>query len=315
MAPDPMPALVAHADWGSTPGKRYMALAVLESDRYVARAPEPVGDTKTILERLREIAGESGAILVGYDFPIGLPAAYADRAGVQSFPDLLPRLGHGDWVDFYRVAERPSDIGLRRPFYPYRPGGTKKRHLFDALGVVSENDLLRRCERAYVGRDAASSLFWTLGPKQVGKAAIIGWRDVLAPALSSGDVAVWPFDGRLHDLIRSARIVVVETYPAEFYGHFGIVLSPGKRFQSARRDAAPALLRWATDVGIGLSPALREDLADGFGDPPTGEDRFDAAFGLFGMLNVVLGRRAPGEPKDERTRKIEGWMLGQAVGS
>jgi hypothetical protein len=315
MAPDPMPALVAHADWGSTPAKRYMALAVLERDRYLARTPEPVGDPKTFLERLREIAGESGAILIGFDFPIGLPAAYADRAGVQSFPDLLPRLGQGDWADFYRVAERPSDIGLRRPFYPYRPGGTKKRHLFDALDVASENDLLRRCERAYVGRDAASSLFWTLGPKQVGKAAIIGWRDVLASAVASGDVAVWPFDGRLHDLIWSARTIIVETYPAEFYGHFGIVLDPGKRFQSARRDAAPALLGWAADTGIGLSTALRDDLADGFGDSPNGEDRFDATVGLFGMLNVALGRRAPGEPEDERTREIEGWMLGQAAGA
>jgi hypothetical protein len=90
-------------------------------------------------------------------------------------------------------------------------------------------------------------------------------------------------------------------------------LNPGKRFQSARQDAAPALLRWTIDAGICLSSALRDDLADGFGDSPNGEDRFDAAIGLFGMVNVVLGRRAPGEPEDEHTRKIEGWMLGQAV--
>jgi hypothetical protein len=64
MAPEPMPTLVAHADWGSAPGKRYMALAVLECDRYV-RAPEPVGDPRTLLKRLREVAGKSGVILVG----------------------------------------------------------------------------------------------------------------------------------------------------------------------------------------------------------------------------------------------------------
>ncbi len=31
------------------------------------------------------------------------------------------------------------------------------------------------------------------------------------------------------------------------------------------------------------------------------------------MLNVVLGYKAPGEPDDEQTRKIEGWMLGKTT--
>ena len=43
--------------------------------------------------------------------------------------------------------------------------------------------LLRRCERGGNGHKQACCLFWTLGGNQVGKAAIIGWRDVLAPAL------------------------------------------------------------------------------------------------------------------------------------
>lgn len=307
-----MPALVAHADWGSKPNNRRMALAVLEDGRYVARAPVPVGDTKTLLGRLRGTVGEGSAILVGFDFPIGLPGGYARRAGAHRFLDLLPELGRGDWAEFYRIAEGLTEIGPRRPFYPYCPGGTKKRHLFDALGVESEDDLLRRCERAYTGRDAASSLFWTLGPKQVGRAAIIGWRDVLAPALASDDIVVWPFQGQLRDLIATGGTVVAETYQAEFYGHFGIVLNPGKRYQRARRGAAAALLEWAEDAGVEPFSGMREVIEDGFGDSPTGEDDFDATVGLFGMLNVVLGRRAPGNPDDEQVRNVEGWMLGQA---
>ena len=31
------------------------------------------------------------------------------------------------------------------------------------------------------------------------------------------------------------------------------------------------------------------------------------------MFNVVLGYKAPGEPDDEQTRKIEGWMLGKTT--
>jgi hypothetical protein len=112
------------------------------------------------------------------------------------------------------------------------------------------------------------------------------------------------------------RTVVVETYPAEFYRHLGIDLGQGgKRSQAARRAAAFSLLRWADDAGVDVAPASRNDIEDGFGEHRDGEEPFDATVGLFGMLNVVLGRRAPGEPEDGRTRKIEGWMLGQAVGS
>ena len=57
---------------------------------------------------------------------------------------------------------------------------------------------------------------------------------------------------------------------------------------------------------------MREEIEEGFGDSPNGEDAFDATVGLFGMLNVVLGRRTPGDPDDERVRNVEGWMLGQA---
>ena len=45
-------------------------------------------------------------------------------------------------------------------------------------------------------------MFWTLGGNQVGKAMIVGWRDLLAPARrAGGDVAIWPFDGALAELM------------------------------------------------------------------------------------------------------------------
>jgi hypothetical protein len=57
---------------------------------------------------------------------------------------------------------------------------------------------------------------------------------------------------------------------------------------------------------------LIDEIEDGFG-PGGGDDRFDAAVGLFGMLNVVLGRRPSGEPDDPVVRRIEGWILGQSA--
>jgi hypothetical protein len=76
---------------------------------------------------------------------------------------------------------------------------------------------------------------------------------------------------------------------------------------------APALLAWARDARVRLTPALRAELREGFGSSADGEDRFDAAVGLFGMLNVVLGRRLPGDPADDGVRKVEGWILGQSA--
>jgi hypothetical protein len=73
------------------------------------------------------------------------------------------------------------------------------------------------------------------------------------------------------------------------------------------------LLAWAKQARVRLSPTLRTEIREGFGASGDGEDHFDAAVGLMGMLNVVLNRRPPGDPGDKPSRKIEGWILGQAA--
>jgi hypothetical protein len=62
------PAVVYHADWGSDPGKRWMAKAVLEGSQYKAHAPEPVCDHTTLIARARAKTGR-GSAMVGFDFP------------------------------------------------------------------------------------------------------------------------------------------------------------------------------------------------------------------------------------------------------
>lgn len=82
-----------------------------------------------------------------------------------------------------------------------------------------------------------------------------------------------------------------------------------KRNQDNRKQFGTALLRWAGEHDIALENCLSEDIKNGF---PQGEDdAFDAAVGLFGMLQVCLGERAPGEPDNEEVREIEGWILGR----
>ena len=132
-------------------------------------------------------------------------------------------------------------------------------------------------------------------------------------------LAIWPFDGSLEDVLKPGRTVVVETYPAEFYGHLGVRfpasqrgLRSGKRVSRDRAANAEALLKWAAEAGVEIDEELRLEIEDGFGDRADGEDRFDAVVGLFGMLNVLLGRRPPGAPDDPQIVNIEGWILGQS---
>jgi hypothetical protein len=305
------PTFVVHADWGTHASKRQCAAAAMTANGcYCAFAAEPVGDERRLLERAARCAGANGSALVGFDFPIGVPRAYAEAIGITSFPDFLQGLASANESTFWNVAATPDEISLERPFYPQRPGRTSHRHLLDALGVGSMDDLLRRCDRGYPGRPPASPLFWTLGGKQVGKATISGWRDVLVPGLRSPglDLALWPFDGSLDSLVRPGRIVLAETYPAEFYRHLGIDFRGRRKTdQSARKANASALLACAADAGVAVDAALESQITSGFPN----DDHFDAVVGLFGMLNIDLGRRSSGEPDDEVVRSVEGWMLGQ----
>ena len=214
MPPSTKPTVVCHADWGGQDIKRWCAKAALgRDDRYTASAPELVGGPGLLIGRLRKEAGDAGCALAGFDFPIGLPAFYAKRAGITNFRALLPELGHGEWKDFYSVCDNAEQISVHRPFYPngaYK--GRRKEDLFRGHGVSSLEPLLRRCERGGGGHRQACCLFWTLGGNQVGKAAIAGWRDVLAPALrGEKPISIWPFDGPLPSLLAPGSVVVAET--------------------------------------------------------------------------------------------------------
>jgi hypothetical protein len=313
--------LVAHADWSANARKRWMAHAVLsENGSFTAFAPERAAHPESLLKRLRGKTSPTGCIFLGFDFPIGLPLVYTRRAGITSFLEYLPRFGQGVWQEFYQVADDPEQISLFRPFYPNRPGGRRYQDLLDGLEVDSMDDLRRKCELAHPGRRAASPLFWTLGGQQVGKAAIAGWQSVLAPGLldKTLDLYIWPFSGRLHELLKLGRIVAVETYPGEIYAHLGVRFAPhrpgqksGKRVQSDRAMNAQTLLAWASENRIELDLPLQAAIRNGFGPSPGGEDPFDSMIGLFGMLNVLIGNRPPGEPGAEDLRKVEGWILGQ----
>lgn len=314
-------ALVVHCDWSVAGDKRWSATAGRRGARWVVEVPERV-EVPALLATLAERRA-----LVGFDFPIGVPAAWAARCGLGTFVELLDALGSLDggpasagagarWARFHELAVHRDEIALERPFYPRRPGGTARRHLVEGLGLAEVGELYRRCDVASGRR--ACPIFWTLGGNQVGRAAIAGWREVLLPARAHGHVALWPFEGELDVLLAGARSVVVETYPADAYGYMGIDSFPmvdgrrGKRVAASRAACATTVLDRMRAHGVAPTPGLERAMRDGFGDDAAGEDRFDAVMGLMLMLGVLDGRRSAGIPRQPVVEQVEGWILGRA---
>lgn len=313
----PAPELVAHADWGTHPRKRQVATAELlagstrEEARYrVAglRAADPVDALDDLTSR-----NPAGTTVVGFDFPIGLPAAFAHAAGIDSFRSFLrDEMGAVPWDRFADVARVAEEISIHRPFYPYRPGGTKREHLHAALNLTAQQ-IRRVCER-----DDAESLFWTLGGKQVGKGALSGWS-LIQQACRRADppVVLWPFDGRLDELLLDAGplLAIVETYPRAYYPFIEPATGAGalwsKRRQSDRLKRIPALLAWAASLGVDWDPDVLTRVNAGLSAGSEGEDEFDAVVGLVAVLGVLHGAIPTGEPALDSVKTVEGWILGR----
>jgi hypothetical protein len=316
----PRPAHIYHADWSKDATKRWSCKAARHGDgRYFISAPQPVGDLGRFVELLRASTA-NGPVLAGFDFPIGFPRAYGERAGITDFRRWLATFD--GWPDL-RPVSTLEEVTVQRPFYPLsvpvkgvaNKGAFRKRLL--ERDVVAGNDpLLRGCDVGSGGRTACS-LFWTIGPNQVGQAAVSGWRDVLKPLLANDEyqVAIWPFDGSLVDLLAVHRVTVVETYPAEFYssGYFGADLTgpAGEPFAKSKQlhleHATRKLLAWATAAGCHVEDegAYLQSIAAGK------DDAFDALIGCLGMF-VCLQR-----PWSElvHASPIEGWIFGRSSGS
>lgn len=305
--------ILYHADWSVDPGKRWAAVARREGGGWRVDGPGPVPDAGAFCRTLLEEAGRA-SVLAGFDFPIGLPAAYGASTGFPNFRSALLTVGsEPDWGRFFCVADTPDQISVRRPFYPRSAlKGASRRSLAEGLGVDGFDDLLRECERGSGGRRTACALFWTLGGNQVGRAAIAGWKEIVRPGLAAG-ARLWPFDGRLGELGRAAGLVLAETYPADSYAVFGGTFRAreSKRRQPDRRAKADALLAWAAGARIDVGTA-RNAIVDGFGRSRAGEDAFDALAGLLKMISVVDGGRPEATLSlSSKALTWEGWIMGR----
>lgn len=316
--PLPAPAWIAHADWGSAPRKRVVASAERHAGGYYVHAPRTVAAGGPLLERLGIPLPGGETALLGFDFVLGLPRTYADRAGIDDFGRWLRAVD----VDgpIFRVAEQLAEVSIERPFFPARLARRSPgiKQAFHARLGLSADEVLRLCERAHAGRRSASELFWTLGPKAVGRATLSGWRDAVRPALADPEhrYAMWPFDGGLETLLTAPGAVIVEAYPAEAYVRLGLAIGrrgAAKTRQESRRREAARLGAWCHAAAVTLAPALRAQIDDGFGSGAGGEDAFDATVGVLGMIDAITHPPDPLLPDDDAIRHREGWIFGRPV--
>jgi hypothetical protein len=123
-SPPWLPDWVAHADWGTALAKRAVALAELHDGSFRARAPSISGHSGRLLDDMG-LHGRRGRTLLGFDFPIGLPRAYAAQAGADTYVGWLRSLR--DDTTLFDVAQtsptsRPRDRSSRRTSPPRAPG-------------------------------------------------------------------------------------------------------------------------------------------------------------------------------------------------
>jgi hypothetical protein len=302
--------IIIHSDWSVHKRKRWSAIARRRPSGWQIEAIAPFSELSHVL-----FDNKDQSILAGFDFPIGMPEFWYKAANVVDFPSFLNAVKAGKLHQIFSVAEFESEISYERPFYPNKvgkKGEKKKAHLLNKFNLSNDKELFRECEIATANRSNASPLFWTIGAKQVGKAALTGWKEILIPLFHDGAI-LWPFQKIPFDR-SSVGLVLVETYPAEYYSIFekNLMKKRSKTNREHRIEAGKAIKKWLEERSISFSKIVEEKINCGFGSQSDGEDQFDAFVGLCAMLDVVLGNRAAISSLHSSNLSREGWIFGQA---
>lgn len=238
-------------------------------------------------------SSESGTILIAVDVPIGLPETPKDVYENLSFMEWLKdrdkRLKENQthWREGL-IAQGVDSRTSEKPFVSIGKG--------ESIGDWAGK---RECDRISRGE---SVYCLDHGAKQVGRAALQFWFDVLIPLkLKFADkIAVWPFepvDGRC--------VVIAECYPAQCHRMvFGRLVN--KRSACAVADSLVTITQDPNrNHGIDIATWIRA---------ASSEDEFD-------IFTTALAFREARERNQnlliasggEACKTIEGWMLGLSL--
>jgi hypothetical protein len=107
-SPPWLPRRIAHADWGSAPGKRVVVTAELHDGAYLARAPAVVGRAGRLLEWCAE-----NAVIPHEDLAAHLLDGFGPRAaGEDQFDAVVGLFGMIDTVRRRAEPELPADPAI-----------------------------------------------------------------------------------------------------------------------------------------------------------------------------------------------------------
>ncbi len=220
-------------------------------------------------------------ILVTADVPIGLPNGFPEVFGNQGFIEWLSNR-EGGWKDL--VADSVASQTKDQPFVVCKKGEKKFGGKFPQ----------RLCEEKTQGE----SLYWCVGGKQVGKAALQFWYETLRRLQCHFEdkLAVWPFQE-----VAGKDIVVAECYPAMLY----------QRVWNRRVAKSNPC-----DVVDALADKRKHEsnLCDEktWLHAASSEDEFDMFTTALAIVswggNSDNFMNAPDQP--DEIRKVEGWMIG-----
>jgi hypothetical protein len=233
-------------------------------------------------------------ILIASDVPIGLPAVPEDVFTSVAAVSFLT------WLD--STARRLEESGQGWRDLLIAKGVGTRTGLQPFVSIAEKEDktdicFLRRCDRQSHGE---SVYCLDHGPKQVGRAALQFWFEVLVPLrIRYGPrLAVWPFEA-----LAKREIIVGECYPKECHRMlYGTGIKKRQSLEVAK--ALCGLLRDPVrSSGIELGTWIHAASSEG---------EFDM-FTTAVAFRELLGRREdlfsyPAD--DEAYHVMEGWMLG-----
>ena len=301
------PGTLLAADWGKPLKKR----AVYKADvagRAIERIDSEEWNLQLLLETAREIVGAGkGPVVVSLDLALGIPMQFFQSVRrcerwrtADSFIDWLSLLNAEPGV-FWKEVKSADQWQVKRPFFSV-PEGKGALTAFDTAAGYSLRREVDRLTRA-------KPLFAVSGiPGTVGSGTRCLWQE-LAPLLSENnrDFKVWPFEGRMDQLLKQENIIVAENYPAISYTSALRVELPGRKLivyktRAPHRTQAVLMLSnadWIATHGVTL-PDLARARAD--------EDDFDALMTAAAGLRCIL-EGYPLEQPDLDDPVAEGGML------
>ncbi len=233
-------------------------------------------------------------ILIAADLPIGLPTQPADVYEAVKATTFL------EWLGATQNRLAASQETWREVLIAAGVGQRSALRPFVSIKKGDKTDRIRAKRLCDVASEAESVYCVDHGGKQVGRAALQFWFEVLWPLREQfrGRVAVWPFEP-----CQGADIIVAECYPAECQRIvYGTTIKKRQPLEVAK-----ALTGLLHDSG-----RTRNIPHETWVHAASSEDEFDMFTTAFALRELLAnGENVFWHPRDfPACTAMEGWILG-----